>query len=218
MSRSAASVFSVVILLLSMLAADKSRAEDATARHLRFLTFQNLRDLITETGLVNSASDDLIVAVQGPWAGNGPSEPDKISFYTRRADAPPGHHYQIVKMDPELRKSELYSGYYTKEFVSDEYFVVSFGKGDCVVDEPFIYPAQESLKRGTLIIAENSFPNFALPDFRSLPKTRLLKLELTADPAQTGQYSFRIVGSRTLDQYYCSPQDLLPFVNQFVSR
>lgn len=210
------SVVAIAILFLISGGAPGLCDETKTST-LRSFTILDIHFHEAAASLVDTASDDLIVA----GLGIDNSFAHVVYFYSKsRRPSPLYRSYQPIHISNKLRNWELASHLFKPSWVSTTERVAATDDYDCVVEYPFIYPAQEKLARAMIIMVENPYRHFDPDDSRLLPgpPSVLIKLKLEAIDEEAEKYMFKMAGMRTLDGYYCSAEELRPFIDRFAAE
>lgn len=129
-----------------------------------------------------------------------------------------GERYKPVLISRKLRERELATHHYAKSHASTTEWVADIYDGDCVVNAPFIYPAQENLARAVIIMVENAFPDKSGDGVVPQPPTVLVKLGLKRIHGTKERYMFTIADVRELDRYYCLEDELIPLIERFAAH
>lgn len=203
--------------------------DETNASGLKLLDPFASRDLTSPVvaSLVDRTTDDLIF-LEGTPQPYG-HQAYFLSFYSalrrsfsafdsRLEPRSLGERYKPVLISRKLRERELATHHYAKSYASTTEWVADIYDGDCVVNAPFIYPAQENLASAAIIMAENAFPDKSGDGAVPQPPTVLVKLRLTRIHGAKERYMLTIADVRKLDRYYCLADEMMPLIERFAAQ
>jgi hypothetical protein len=129
----------------------------------------------------------------------------RYSFFRQPENIDHPDNQSRISISLSYTQAEKQLGEYSDTSLSDKNYLTESISGDCVLKEPFIFPADQLRKSALIIMALNPFPRYS-DKFIKMKPTRLYFMSIIMD--RNGGYITKLVKSIRLNKYYCLRSDI----------